>query len=74
MAVVFKFGSDIFNSAGTNSKWPELEMGKNSVAPWIMPNRMASRNDIAAYCTSPPGDRPYMGHPPGYKGEEIDGD
>jgi hypothetical protein len=37
--------------AGTNNKWPELEMGKNSVAPWIMPRMIASIIVIAAYCS-----------------------
>ena len=31
------------NSQGTSSRWPELEMGRNSVRPWTMPRMIACR-------------------------------
>ena len=30
------------------ARWPELEMGKNSVTPWTRPSRMDVRKDMAS--------------------------
>src|SRR5581483_8179185 len=36
------------NSQGTRIRWPELEIGANSVTPWVMPSTMACKTDRTA--------------------------
>src|SRR5690606_5335930 len=37
------------STAGTSTRWPSLDMGRNSVAPWIIPMRIASSRDLMNY-------------------------
>ena len=42
-------GSSQPRKAGTMRRWPELEIGRNSVRPWTMPRTMACRR---VHCAS----------------------
>jgi hypothetical protein len=35
---------------GTMIRWPEEEIGRNSVSPWTIPNSRASSSDIGGAC------------------------